>query len=548
MRCRPPQGPGRSPSRPSRGIAGTRGLCEASLDEGNRPTGRREPGMSLLGIDVGTTGCKAAVFSADGRMLASAYEEYDVLRPQPGWAELDAADVWDRVQATIRRVSASPSDPIEALAVSSLGEAMVPVTSDREILGPSIVANFDLRGTEYVDDLRARLDDERLYEINGNTPGTNYSLPKLQWIRDHLPEVHRRADIFLLWGSFVSAMLGSEPAVDYSLANRTLLFDLDGCGWSEEILELSGLDGARLPQTVPSGTPTGTVPPRIAGELGLPAGVTIVAGAHDQCATAVGCGAIQEGRAVYGMGTFTCITPVYSQRRAPRLMLERGLNTQHHAVPGMYVSFLYNPGGSLVKWYRDTFAAAEGMGGEIYSTLLAEMPPGPSGLLVLPHFAPTGPPGFISDSAGLIAGVRLETSRGGILKGILEGTTFYLKECVESLPPTGIEIGEYRVAGGGSRSDRWVQLSADILGRPFARPAVTEAGALGAAVIAGVGSGLFPTFEVGVEAMVRLERDFEPDLHRQRLYEEWFELYRQVWPASAGYLRAMAARKTTQPS
>jgi xylulokinase len=502
--------------------------------------------MSLLGIDVGTTGCKAAVFSEEGAQLASSYEEYDVLRPQPGWAELDAAHVWDRVKSTIRRVSgATSSDPIQALAVSSLGEAMVPVTAGRQILGPSIVANFDLRGEEYLDHLRSHLDDEGLYQINGNTLGNNYSLPKLLWIQEHQPDLYQRADKFLLWGSFVSSMLGASPAVDYSLANRTLLFDLDRGTWSEELLELASLDGAKLPSPVPSGTAIGTVSLHIAGELGLPHDVTIVAGAHDQCANAVGCGVIQEGRAVYGMGTFTCITPVFSHRRAPRLMVERGLNTEHHAVPGKYVSFIYNPGGSLVKWFRDTFAAAGVKGGDVYSALFAEIPQGPSNIMVLPHFAPTGPPAFISDSTGLIAGVRLETSRGEILKGILEGITFSLKECVDSLPPTGIEIADYRVAGGGSKSDQWVQICADILGRRFVRPVITEAGALGAAIIAGVGSGLFPSFEIGVEAMVRLERTFEPDPHQHRLYADWFELYRQLWPTTAGYLRALASRQAS---
>jgi xylulokinase len=253
------------------------------------------------------------------------------------------------------------------------------------------------------------------------------------------------------------------------------------------------------------------------------------------------------------MGTFTCITPVFSQRRAPRLMLERGLNTQHHAVPGKYVSFIYNPGGSLVKWFRDTLAAAEHSraeetGGDVYASLLAEMPPGPSGIMVLPHFAPTGPPAFISDSTGLIAGVRLQTSRGEILKGILEGIAFNLKECVDSLPPTGIEIADYRVAGGGSKSDQWIQLCADIFGRRFVRPVITEAGALGAAIIAGVGSDLFPSFETGAGAMVRLEREFEPDPQQHRLYADWYELYKQLWPTTAGYLRVLASRQASSSS
>jgi xylulokinase len=500
--------------------------------------------MSLLGIDVGTTGCKAAVFSEEGHQLASAYEEYDVQRPEPGWAELDALEVWAKVKRTISEVvSGSAPDPISALAVSSLGEATVPVTEDRQVLGPSIL-NFDARGEEYLDGLGSALEDERLYQINGNTLGNHYGLTKLMWIKEHQPHLYERAHKFLLWGGFVSFMLGAEPVVDYSLANRTLLFDVDREAWSEELLELAGLDRAKLPGTAPSGTVIGTVSERVAGKLGLPPNVAIVTGAHDQCANAVGCGVIQEGRAVYGMGTFICITPVFSQRREPAVMTKRGLNTEHHAVPGRYVSFIYNQGGSLVKWFRDTFAAvehqqAEQAGRDIYADLISEIPEGPSSIMVLPHFATTGPPVFISDSSGVVAGLRLETSRGDILKGIIEGTTFYLKECVESLAPTGIEIADFRAVGGGSKSDAWIQVCADILGRPFVRPKITEAGALGAAIMAGVGSGAFPSYEAGVEAMVSLERIFEPDPQQHKRYESQFEKYRRLWPLMGEYLREL---------
>ena len=315
--------------------------------------------MSLLGIDVGTTGCKMAVFSTDGRLLASAYAEYDNQRPQPGWAELDAVAVWEQVRRMIRQVAASSaSDPVKALAVSSLGEATVPVTAGRQVLGPSIL-NFDVRGEEYLEGLRHTLPDEQLYRINGNTLGNHYGLTKLKWIQEHQPNLYERADKFLLWSSFVSFMLGAEPVVDYSLANRTLLFDVDRGAWSDELLALAGLEREKLPATAPSGTVVGTVSAHVARDLGLPPDVALVTGAHEQCANAVGCGVIAEGRAVYGMGTFICITPVFSQRRDPAIMIERGLNTEHHTVPGRYVSFIYNQGGSLVKWFRDTFAAAE---------------------------------------------------------------------------------------------------------------------------------------------------------------------------------------------
>ncbi|MGD2144549.1 MAG: FGGY-family carbohydrate kinase [Anaerolineae bacterium] len=508
--------------------------------------------MSLLGIDVGTTGCKAVVFSEEGHLLASDYEEYDIQAPEPGWAQLDAVEVWEKVKRTVGGVvSSSTTDPIRALAVSSLGEAMVPVTEDRRVVGPSLL-NLDARGEEYLGRLGGVLHDDRLYRLTGNTLGNHYGLTKLKWIKEHRPDLYEQADRFLLWGSFVPFMLGAEPAADYSLVNRTLLFDINEEGWSDEILAIASLDRCKLPTTVPSGRMIGTVSARMADELGLPDDVTIVAGAHDQCASAVGCGVIKEGRAAYGMGTFTCITPVFSKRREPSAMIERGLNTEHHAVPGKYVSFIYIQGGALVKWFRDTYAAADHRrageaGRDVYPDLLREMPEGPSGIMVLPHFATTGPPAFISDSCGVIAGLRLETSRGDILKGLLEGTTFYLRECVESLPPTGIEITEFRATGGGSKSDTWVQVCADILGRPFIRPDISEAGALGAAIIAGVGNGTFHSCEEGVEAMVRLGRTFEPDLQQWKRYESWFEKYRQLWPLMGAYVRDLASQQSRGP-
>jgi len=501
--------------------------------------------MSLLGIDAGTTGCKAAVFSLDGQLIASAYEEYDTQRPQPGWAELDARIVWEKVKRLIRQVTASAnhSDPIRALSVSSLGEAVVPVSVDRQPLAPSIL-NFDARGEEYLERLGHSLPAQSLYQINGNTLGNHYTLPKLLWIKDHQPELYERTWQFLHWSGFIALMLGADPAVDYSLANRTLLFDIDRQDWSPELLEWSGLDRSRIPQPVPAGRQIGWVSAPVAAELGLPERVAIVSGAHDQCANATGCGVIAEGQAVYGMGTFICITPVFGERRDPRLMIERGINTEHHAVPGGYVCFIYNQGGSLVKWFRDTFAAAEyrqarQAGEDIYDRLFAEIPNSPSSIFVLPHFTLTGPPAFIGDSCGVIAGLKLETTRGEILKGIIESTAFYLKECVDALPPTGIAINDFRAVGGGSKSDAWIQVCANIFGKPFVRPCVTEAGALGAAIMAGTGCGEFASYQEGVQAMVRIERTFDPDPRLQQVYQSRYESYRQMWPLMADYLRSI---------
>ncbi len=504
--------------------------------------------MSLLGIDVGTTGCKTAVFSSSGNSISSAYEEYDFKSPEPGQAELDSAAVWEKIKKTIARAVTEADlkageDPVAALSVSSLGEAMVPVTSDRRILGPSLL-NFDVRGEGYLEALQASVDKEWLYRINGNTLGNHYGLTKLMWIKEHRPGLYEQTYKFLHWGSFVAFMLGAEPAVDYSLANRSLLFNLDRKDWSDELLNTAGLDRATLPSPRPSGTVIGKVSKQAARELGLPENTAILTGAHDQCSNAVGCGVIREGSAMFGLGTYLCIVPVFSKRIAPGLMLERGLNTEHHALPDRFVSFIYNQTGSIVKWFRDTFAAAEhrlaqSRGEDIYERLFAELPDSPGPVMVLPHFSTMGPPDFISGSSGLFAGLKLSTTRGEILKGICEGSVFSLRKCVELLPGAGIEINDYRAVGGGSKSDRWIQTCADILNRPFVRPTVTEAGALGAAIMAGAGTGVFASIEEGSRAMVRLEKTFTPDPERAARYDLLFQKYRRLWPLLKEYLREL---------
>jgi xylulokinase len=223
-------------------------------------------------------------------------------------------------------------------------------------------------------------------------------------------------------------------------------------------------------------------------------------------------------------------------------MMRWGLNTEHHAAPGRFVSFIYNQGGLLVKWYRDTFAraekqAADRAGHDIYAELIQEIPSGPSSVLVLPHFTVTGPPEFVTESSGVIVGLKLDTTRGDILKGIMEGVVFYHKALVDSIADTGIVLRELRAVGGGSKSDAWLQISANILGMPMVRTRVPEAGSLGVAILAGTGTGAFASVEDGVKAMVSLGERFEPQPQVQRLYEERFAKYRELWPLVKDYLR-----------
>ena len=454
--------------------------------------------VSLLGIDVGTTGCKAVVFSEAGAALCSAYAEYDFASPAPGEAELDSPGVWAAIKEAIRRAAdGARNDPVSALSVCSLGEAVVPVSRDREILGPSLLG-FDCRGGDLLEGIAALRDREAFYRTNGNAPGGNYGLTKLLWIRSRSPALYERAHKFLPWGSFVAFMLGGEAVVDYSLANRLLLFDLQRRDWSDELLEATRVDRDKLPRAAACGTVCGQISRAAAAETGLPPGTTIIVGAHDQCANALGSGVIEAGQAMFGMGTYPCIVPVFDRLQAPAAMLARGLNTEHHAVAGRYVTFIYNQGGSIIKWFRDTFAAAEKRQ-DVYDRLNAELGEGPGRVLVLPHWSVMGPPRFEADSCGAIIGLDLGTSRADILRGIIEGITFSLRESVDSLPGTEIRIGDFRAVGGGSRSEAWMQATADILGRPAVRLRVPEAGALGMAMSAGVATGAFASLARGRE-------------------------------------------------
>ncbi|NIA07798.1 MAG: hypothetical protein GWP14_09250 [Actinobacteria bacterium] len=496
--------------------------------------------MSLLGIDVGTTGCKAAAFSDEGRCLAIAYREYATIYPKPGRVELDSRHVLEQVWKAVAEVAAqTQNDPIRALSVSTIGEAMTPVSMDGKILGNCILM-FDDRGAQYADQLTEKIGQQAFYEINPNILGGYYSLPKLLWLRDNDLKFYERAEKFLLWGDLVLFALGCEPLTSYSLANRTLLFDIRQEDWSDKLLELTGIQRSKLPKCVSSGTVAGTVSDSMAARLGLPKGVQVVVGGHDQCCNSFGAGIHEPGKAVCGIGTVECITPTYNYIPDAATMLANGLNVEHHLLPGLYVSFLYNQAGSLVRWFRDAFAGGDKKilkeDTDIYDVLTAEMPAEPTSLLVLPYFSVTGPPGFVANASGAIVGLKNSTKRGEILKAIMESETFYFLESIQALKSLGIDATEFIATGGGAKSDAWLQIKADILGVPFVRLLNTEGSVAGAAMLAGLASGVYNNPSEAVQCFVHREKVFEPNLSRNKAYQERYELYRQLYPCLAGLL------------
>ena len=478
--------------------------------------------MSLLGIDVGTSGCKAAAFSEDGYTLASAYHEYLPQHPQPGWAELDSREMWDCVQNTIAEVSARVThDPVQALAVSSLGEAMAPVSEDRQILGSSITS-LDTRGREYVEALARQIPQEAFFSINPNFFGPQYSLPKLLWLREHQPALYAQAHKFLLWVDLVGFMLGCDAVTSYSNAARTLLLDIRSGTWDDDLLRLFRVPRSVLPEVRDTAAEFGTVAAEYLG-----AAVSIRAVAGDQQAALIGQACLQPGmvKATYGTGGFVLLNtgpaPVRSTHRLLTTIAYQWRGSRHFALEGSIFA-----AGATVQWLRDALGilASSFEAGELAAAADQEQ-----AVYLVPAFAGLGAPYWSSTVRGTITGLTRGTTRKELARAALESVGYQTRDLLTAMyadvgDAWGREIKPViRVDGGMSASDWTMQFLSDVLDAPVDRPTVRETTALGVALAAGWQAGLYAGPESFSDAW-RLDRSFRPGMpeaERQRRCRGW---------------------------
>ncbi len=492
--------------------------------------------MSLLGIDVGTTGCKAVAFDHEGHILASAYREYSLHSPQPGWAELDGNEVWHDVKECIGEIaSKTKHDPISALAVTCQGEAVSPIDENGKIIHNALVS-FDTRTDSYVPRWEEKFGTKKIFQITGQPLAAPFTALKMQWMKDNKPEVLQKAKSLLGFEDLIMFKLGMEPTTDYSLAGRTMLFDVNKADWCDGFLEFAGLERSQMPSLNPSGTLLGTIPNSIADEIGLPHGVQVVTGGHDQPCQTLGAGVTEANVASYGIGTVECIGPAYTELLLNDTMLKNNICCYHHACPGFYIALVYNfTGASLFKWYRDVLGQdelrrAEESGKDVYDLLCEEGADHPTNLLVLPHFTTTGVPHFDTKSKGAILGLTLGTTKPEITRSILEGLTYEMRMCVELLKEAGGTINVLRATGGGAKSNYWMQIKTDIMNIPIEVPAVSEAGCLGCAILAGSATGVYSSVKEAANQIARTEKRFEPNPEHVKLYEERLEWYKEIYP------------------
>ncbi len=493
--------------------------------------------MSLIGLDVGTTGCKVIVFDETGRVLSQASREYSILTPQLGWAEQDAERVWTLAwealkEAVGKNSSASP----RALALSVQGEAVIAVDGDGRALRHAILG-MDARTGGENKWLTEQFGAETLFRRTGMPVHTINTLPKLLWLRRHEPSLWSRARQFLLYEDFFLRRLSGQATISHCLASRTQMYDLAAGDWAGDILESCGIDPARLAPPAPAhGGAVGALRKDLAIELGLTGDILVAAGGHDQACAALGSGVIRDGLAMVSTGTAEVVAVAMQSPTLGDTLRKGGISVYRHVVPGLCLAMTLNhSGGLLLRWFRDTFGTraleqARRTGADAYDLLLAEAPKGPTSLMVLPHFAGSGTPALDTSSKGAILGLTFATDLAAVAKAILEGLTFELRINLDLLRASGIAMRELHAVGGGARSPLWLQLKADICRVPLRVPQVTEAACLGAALLAGVACDVYRDLEAAVSHTVRLGREIIPEPQSVSAYDKRFEVYRRIYP------------------
>jgi xylulokinase len=485
-------------------------------------------------LDIGTGGCKAVVFDAGGRELASSFREYPVLHPLPDYAELNSDEVIAKCFEVISEVNAAITDPVVSMCISSQGEAFTPLSHDGKTLGNAMVSS-DSRARDITETWSNNFGIEKIYKITGHTPHPLFTLFKILWIKENQPEVWKNTSLFLCFEDLFHYRVGLEPRISWSLAGRTMLFDVLNHVWNNDILEEIGLSADKLAIPSAPGEMTGVIALEYGARMGFKNPVTIVAGGHDQNCAALGAGVIDAGMCMYATGSVECFCPILEKPSFSDELRKNNLCCYDYTIKGCYTSVAYSlTGGNILRWFRDEFGQAEKELAEIsgqnsYSLILNSMPLLPTSLLVLPYFSATGTPYFDTRAKGAIIGLQLTTTRGEIIKALLEGVALEMKLNLQLMEKSGMKIDTFVATGGGTRNKSWTQLKADVLNKKILVRNVGEAGCYGAAMLACSAFMKIPVIELLRNNNMESEV-FTPNPEYAITYDSKFETYRKLYP------------------
>jgi xylulokinase len=484
----------------------------------------------FLGIDSSTTGVKALLMDDKGDVAGAATTDLQLSTPKPLWSEQEPADWWNGAANSIRQVlqqTGVSGDEVAAIGLTGQMHGLTMLDEAGQVLRPAILWNDQRTGAQ-CDEIRERVGKKRLIELTGNDALAGFTAPKILWVREHEPELFARARHILLPKDYVRFKLTGDYATDKADAAGTLLLDVKRRDWSAEVLAALEIPAEWLPSTHEGPQVTGSVSTGAAQATGLKAGTPVVGGGGDQAAQAVGVGAVQPGVIALTLGTSGV---VFASAAEPFIEPEGRLHAFCHAAPGRWhlMGVMLSAAGSL-RWYRDTLAP-----GSDYDTLLgpaADIPPGSEGLLFLPYLTGERTPHPDPLARGAFAGLTIRHTQAHLTRSVLEGVAFGLRDSFELMKSAGLaDIKQVRVSGGGARSPLWRQILADVLSVELATVNTTEGAAYGAALLAGVGAGVWPDVDAACEACVKLTGSTSPQMDVVAQYEPVYAQYRELYPA-----------------
>jgi xylulokinase len=501
---------------------------------------------TLLGIDLGTTGVKVALFdAANGQVTASAFASYPLVHPQVGWAEQDPADWWSSsVQAIKDCLAAAEGNGIRPTSLRGIGlsgqmHGVVLVDAERQVLRPCIIW-ADQRSEPECRWITERVGAARLIDLVSNPALPGFSLPKLIWVRDHEPEVFARARTMFLPKDYLRYRLTGESGMEISDAAGTCLLDVRTGTWSTELLGVLGLDLALLPPVIPADTVAGRITDEVAALTGLPAGTPVAGGGADNACGAVGNGVVRPGLALVSIGTSGVVLAHAESPQVDRSGPVPRVHTFNHAVPhAWYLMGVTQSAGLSLRWVRDYIGLPEmaierWSGVDAYDTLAAEAllaPAGSDGLIFLPYLQGERTPHLDSYARGGWIGLSASHTRRHLVRSVLEGVAFSLKDCLSIIEQQGLPIEQIRATGGGAKSPIWRQVIADVLGVELVTTSNTEGPAFGAALLAGVAGGVYASVEEACAATVRIAEQTSPQAETAAVYADAYGVFQALYPA-----------------
>ena len=478
----------------------------------------------LLGIDLGTTGCKAAVYSVAGEPLGESYLECPLIKPSPGVVEQDAALWWDLTREAIHQaLGAANVDgyTVRALSVSSQGISFVPVDESGRPLSNAI-SWLDTRATAEVETVLNRYSEADLFAITGKRASPAYVLPKLLWLRHHQPELYQRASKFLMAHDYLLCQLTGQFVTDPSMAAGTLLYDISRLQWSQELLAAFEISEERLPEIKWAGTFLGQIRPEVARELGLSEEAMVIVGGQDQKCAALGAG-IRPGAATVSLGTATAITCVTDH---PVLDPQRRIPVFPFVRPGKWaLEGVVGTSGAALKWLLQTFFPGQSY--RKLDELAAGSPPGSNGLFFYPHLMGATSPHWRTDVWGAFLGLTLAVGPGDMVRSILEGIAFQIRSNLKVIEEMGIPVEELILFGGGAQSSLWSQIISDVTGKPVVVTPTVDVATWGACILAGLGVGVLTNGDLERLAARGGRSRLYPQPEAVRRYEEVYHHYTQ---------------------